>query len=66
MGSRFTGSPHIGLGLEATARDYTLGWRLTPEVPPVPDLTFGLKVTRRESNAAPPEHTAEVEIRMQW
>ena len=28
IGKRFTGSPHIGLGLAPAARDYTLGWRL--------------------------------------
>ena len=65
-GSRFTGSPHVGLGLETTARDYTLGWRLTPETASVPDLTLGLKATRRESDTAAPQHTAGIEIRMRW
>ena len=30
FGGRFTGSPHMGLGLATGARDYTLGWRLEP------------------------------------
>ena len=25
----FTGTPHLGVGLSKTGRDYRLGWRLT-------------------------------------
>ncbi len=63
---RFTGSPHMGLGLATGARDYTLGWRLTPEAANAPGLSFGLRATRRESDSAPLEHTVGVEIRAQW
>ena len=66
FGGRFTGSPHVGLGLSAAARDYTLGWRWTPEAARTPDLSFGLKATRRESDAAKPEHTLGFEIRATW
>ena len=38
LGGRFTGSPHAGLGLARGARDWTLGWRLTPEGPTALDL----------------------------
>ena len=66
FGGRWTGSPHMGLGLSTGARDYSLGWRLTPEAASAPDLSFGLRATRRESNAAAPEHTVGVEISARW
>ena len=66
LGGRFTGSPHVGFGLATAARDYTVGWRLTPEAATAPDLTFGLKATRRESDGAEPEHTAGFEITARW
>ena len=66
FGGRWTASPHVGLGLSAAARDYTLGWRWTPEVASTPDLVFGWKATRRESDAAAPEHTVGFEIRAMW
>ena len=65
FGGRFTGSPHVGLGLSAATKDYTLGWRWTP-ARGAPDLVFGLKATRRESDAAAPEHTLGVEVRATW
>ena len=66
LGGRFTGSPHVGFGLATAARDYTIGWRLTPEAATAPDVSFGLKATRRESDGAEPEHTAGFEITARW
>ncbi len=66
LGGRYTGSPHMGLGLATGARDYTLGWRLTPEAASAPNLSFGLRATRRESGSAAPEHTVGVEITTRW
>ena len=66
FGGRFTGSPHAGFGLATGTRDWTLGWRLTPEGRTAPDLSFGVKAVRRESDAAPPEHTLGVELRAAW
>ena len=66
FGGRFTGSPHVGLGLSTGARDYSLGWRLTPEGRAAPDLSLGVKATRRESDTAAPEHTVGVEATMRW
>ena len=63
---RFTGSPHMGLGLATGGRDYSLGWRLTPEAAAAPNLSFGLRATRRESDNAAPEHTVGVEITTRW
>ena len=65
FGGRFTASPHVGLGLSATARDYNLGWRWTP-APSAPDLSFGLGAARRESGTAAPEHRIGFEVRARW
>ena len=62
---RFTGSPHVGLDLASDTRNYSLGWRLTP-AEGAPDISFGLKATRWESDAVRPEHTLGAEISMQW
>ena len=66
FGGRWTGSPHVGLGLATAARDYSLGWRLAPEAANAPDLSFGVKATRRESDYAEPEHTFGVELTARW
>ncbi len=65
FGGRWTGSPHVGLGLATGARDYSLGWRLTPEAD-APDFSFGLRATRRESDMDAPEHTVGFEVRARW
>ena len=67
FGGRFTGSPHVGFGLATSTRDYSLGWRLAPEANAnTPDLSFGLRATRRESDTAQPEHTVGFEVRATW
>ena len=66
LGGRFTGSPHIEIDLVTGARDWTLGWRLEPGHGDAPDLSFGLKVMRRESDTAAPEHALGVELRARW
>ena len=65
LGGRFTGSPHVGVGLATGARDLSLGWRLAPAAN-VPDLSFGVKATRRESDGAEPEQTLGFEVRARW
>ena len=65
FGNRFTVSPHVGLGLSDAARDYTLGWRLTPGAD-APAFSFGVKATLRESDTAAPEHAAGFEVRARW
>ncbi len=66
FGGRWTGSPHAGLGLATGARDYSLGWRLTPEGRTAANVSFGLRATRRESGTDDPEHTAGLEVRAAW
>ena len=66
FGGRWTGSPHMGFGLATAARDYSVGWRLAPEAANAPDLSFGVRATRRESDYAEPEHTFGVELTARW
>ena len=66
FGGRWTGSPHAELGLATGARDYSLGWRLAPEAANAPDLSFGLKAARRESDAAETEHVVGIELISRW
>ena len=64
---RFTGSPHVGVGVATGARDYTLGWRVAPAAGAhAPDLSFGVRATRRESDALAPEHAAGFEVIGRW
>ena len=64
---RATGSPHVGLGLATAARDYSIGWRLTPAANAnVPDISFGVKANRRESDWTKPEHTLGFEAIARW
>ena len=65
FGGRWTGSPHVGLGLSTATRDYSLGWRLTPEAN-APDFSFGLRAARRESDTAQAEHTVGFEATARW
>ena len=65
LDGRFTGSPHMGLGLATGARDYTLGWRLEPATN-APAISFGARATRRESDGAVPEYTVGFEINARW
>ena len=66
LGGRFTASPHAALGLSPDTRETTLGWRLTPAAPAAPDLTFGVKATRREEDTEPPAHTVGIEATVRW
>ncbi len=66
FGGRWTGSPHMGLGLATATRDYSLGWRVTPEGRTAANVSLGLKATRRESGIADPEHTVGFEVRAAW
>ena len=66
FGGRWTGSPHVGLGFATAARDYSLGWRLTPEGRSAANVSFGVKASRRETDTDAPEHTVGFEVRARW
>ncbi|MYE26718.1 MAG: hypothetical protein F4X87_05790 [Chloroflexi bacterium] len=67
LGGRFTGSPRLGYGRSDAGRNYSLGWRLKPAANAnAPDVSFGLKATRRESDRAAPEHGVGVAVTARW
>ena len=64
---RFTGSPHVGLGLATAARDYSVGWRLTPAANAnAPAVSFGVRAIRSESDGTEPEHRVGFEAIARW
>ncbi len=65
LAGRFTIAPHARLRMDNASRDYTLGWRLTPERG-APDLSLGLEATRREDGAAAPVHGVGVGLTVRW
>ena len=66
LSGRFTFTPLVGLSLAEEARDFRVGWRLTPEATAAPDLSIGLVATRRESAAARPVHGVGLGMTFRW
>ncbi|MCY3819143.1 MAG: hypothetical protein OXH52_07255, partial [Gammaproteobacteria bacterium] len=66
FGERFIGAPTFGYGASDFGRDMSLGWQLEPDGADAPDLTFGLKLSRREKPPNPPEHGFGIEMRTRW
>ncbi len=62
---RFTGSPHIGLGLSGDSRDIQLGWRMTP-LATNKHLSLGIQATRLTQEQTAPKHWFGVEARVRW
>ena len=63
---RFTGSPHLGVGLQDTGRDLAVGWRLAPAGIHAPDLSFDVKAMRLERAGATPDHGLELNLEARW
>ena len=66
FGGGFTGTPNLGIGLSDTARDYRLGWRLTPARNGAPDFEIGLDATRREAANADAAHGLMLRGTVRW
>ncbi len=67
LGGRFVGTPHLGHSASGGSRDWSLGWRLTPEAEPgAPDLSLGVLAMRREGGPAPADHGIQIEFAFQW
>ena len=68
FGGGFTGMPNVGLGLSDTARDWRLGWRLTPAAASGgTGFELSLDATRRESAAdGDTEHGVMLRARTSW
>ena len=66
-GDRFTGTPHVGFGLSETARDWRIGWRLTPAVPDASGFEVNLDAVRREpANDNGAEHGVMLRSLVRW
>ena len=64
----FTGTPNVGFGLADTARDWRIGWRLTP-AGAGPGVSLDLDATRREAVTGTewaPEHELMLRGTMSW
>ncbi|MCY4339507.1 MAG: hypothetical protein OXD47_12075, partial [Gammaproteobacteria bacterium] len=62
---RFVGTAHLGYGVSDAARDYTLGWRLTPAANG-PELNLDLVATRREVSFGTAEHGFGLRMDYRW
>ena len=62
----FTGTPHLGVGLSETGRDYRLGWRLTSARRGGPGLEIGLAATRSEAANDDAEHGIATRGVIRW
>ena len=62
----YTGSPTVGVDLAEQVRDYSVGWRLTPESRNAPDFSLGVTGTRRVSAKEPPDHMTSVDVTTRW
>ena len=74
FGDRFTGTPNVGFGMSETAREYRMGWRLSPAATGARGFEIGLDATRREaandpgsgSGAGKAEHGVMLRSQLRW
>ncbi|MXY78828.1 MAG: hypothetical protein F4Y94_03865 [Chloroflexi bacterium] len=67
FGGRFTSTPEVGFGASEAARDYRLGWRLTPAAGGGPGLQVNLGATRSEpAGGSAPAHGVMLTGTMRW
>ena len=59
---RVTVTPEAGFGFSDAGRDFSLGWRLSPEGAGAGSLELAVEATRRENDNADPEHAFGVEL----
>ena len=62
----FTGTPHLGVGLSETGRDYRLGWRLTSARRGGPGFEINLDATRSEAANDDAEHGIALRGVIRW
>ena len=66
FGGGFTGTPNVGFGFSDTAREYRMGWRLTPSASGDTGFEVSLDATRREAANDGAEHGVMVRSRLRW
>jgi len=65
LGGQFVSAPHVGFGYASDIRDYSIGWRLTPELH-APNLSLSLKAVRRQSEGNESQDSVRFEISSRW
>ena len=68
FGGGFTGTPNLGFGLSEHARDWRIGWRLTPAGARAAGFEVSLDATRSEPANAddPPVHGVMLRSALRW
>ena len=66
LGGALTATPHLGIGLSDTARDYRLGWRLKSARKGAAGFELGLDATRREAAGDDAEHGLAARLSIRW
>ena len=67
FGGGFTGTPNVGFGLSEAARDYRIGWRLTPAAANASGFEVNLDAVRREAaNDNDAEHGVMLRSLLRW
>ena len=68
FGGGFTGTPNLGFGLSEHARDWRIGWRLTPARAGAGGVEVSLDATRSEpaNDDARPEHGVMLRGAVRW
>ena len=67
FGGGFTGTPNVGFGMSEAARDYRIGWRLTPAAANASGFEVSLDATRREAaNDNDGEHGVMLRSLFRW
>ena len=68
FGGGFTGTPNAGFGISENARDWRVGWRLSPAGGLALDFEFSLDATRREpaNDDGPPEQEVTLGAAVRW
>ena len=67
LGGGFTGTPNVGFGMSETARDYRIGWRLTPAAANASGFEVNLDAVRREvANDDTAEHGVMLRSLFRW
>ena len=68
FGGGFTGTPNAGFGISENARDWRVGWRLSPAGGMALDFGLSLDATRREpaNDDGPPEQEVMLRAAIRW
>ena len=68
FGGGFTGTPNAGFGISENARDWRVGWRLSPAGGLALDFGLSLDATRREpaNDDGPPEQEVMLRAAIRW